>query len=200
VTSAARCHDNFECPDDSDPSWSGDSKNIVFLGLPTGKYGIWIVAANGTHLRELVQQRPNEKLDRPVWSPDGKWIAYVHGVDQSTSIWLIRPDGRGRHQLVAGADEPAWSPNGQRLAYVDDAGHVTAIGSDGSGELNLGISGYAPTWSPDGSAIAYAHDIATTNGPHLTVYAVGASAGETPRKLAEVASSDSITVLSWGPR
>src|SRR4051812_19640778 len=31
----------------------------------------------------------------PAWSPDGRWIAYVH----DGAIWRIRPDGTGRRRI-----------------------------------------------------------------------------------------------------
>lgn len=60
---------------------------------------------------------------RPVWSPDGRWIAYVTwSVNDGGHIWKIRSNGRGRPQRLtehpAFYTDIAFSPDGERIVAL----------------------------------------------------------------------------------
>ena len=60
---------------------------------------------------------------KPVWSPDGRWIAYVTwSMDDGGHIWKMRANGRGRPQQltehVAFYTDPVWSPDGERIVAM----------------------------------------------------------------------------------
>ena len=48
------------------PSWAPDGRHIVFESTRTGTRQIWVMLADGTHLRQLTTQGQNES---PNWSP-----------------------------------------------------------------------------------------------------------------------------------
>jgi WD40 repeat protein len=64
----------------------------------------------------------SESLEtNPVWSPDGKWIAFESDRTGQPEIFLVRPDGSDLRQLThtdEGAGLPIWSPDGQKLAFL----------------------------------------------------------------------------------
>jgi Tol biopolymer transport system component len=55
----------------------------------------------------------------PVWSPDGKWLAYgalPTAEAPEKALWVYGVDGEEEHLLGAGA-HPRWSPDGQWLSF-----------------------------------------------------------------------------------
>jgi Tol biopolymer transport system component len=101
----------------------------------------------------------------PVWSPDGKRIAFIGGRPKGSShLWMMNADGSGKRMVVREQDpvgspgRPSWSPDGTRLVFVGaqistDALYV--VRADGSGLRRLaGDIGSDPAWSPDGKQIA----------------------------------------------
>lgn len=59
---------------------------------------------------------------QPVWSPDGKWLAYATwSEDNGGHIYKIRPNGNGRKRLTeqpAIYGDPAWSYNSDRIVFL----------------------------------------------------------------------------------
>jgi hypothetical protein len=40
------------------------------------------------------------KVITPIWSPDGRWIAFLKRFDGSTQVWRANADGSGSEQLT----------------------------------------------------------------------------------------------------
>jgi dipeptidyl aminopeptidase/acylaminoacyl peptidase len=89
--------------DEYSPSWSADGKWIVYLSnhaedpdLRPESIDIFVMPANGGEARKLDTEVGGKEL--PVFSPDGKWIAYYGSLGESegwrnSSLWLIAVDG-----------------------------------------------------------------------------------------------------------
>jgi TolB protein len=106
--------------------------------------------------------------------PPGR-IAFTLDRDGFTSLYTIRPDGKGLRRLTAphvlsgtgGDSGPAWAPDGKHIVYARDlprygADHVElyVIRSDGNFPRRVSANPYydlMPSWSPDGKRIAYVH-------------------------------------------
>jgi Tol biopolymer transport system component len=92
------------------------------------------------------------------WSPDGTKLALV-----ADSLYLINPDGTGKHGLGVGAEYVTWKPDGTRLAYISHglAGQqeyeIYTINPDGSNPVLISdaLEKDGIAWSPDGTKIAY---------------------------------------------
>ena len=78
--------------------------------------------------------------DAPVWSPDGRWLAYVAWAAADPAqggLWVLSSTGEGRQWLGKGS-KPVWSPQGCRLLY-------TTMGSQGQAEVWMVEPG---VWEP----------------------------------------------------
>lgn len=59
-------------------------------------------------------------LVRPVWSPNGQWLAYLKRSNGSTQIWRVRADGTHAEQAThvpTDVEQVAWSEDGKRLLF-----------------------------------------------------------------------------------
>ncbi len=87
--------------------WSPDGTDLVFDSESAEIY------------RLSIESGPPTRLVRggsyPLWSPDGRWIAFLHLADRNESIWLMRPDGSEATFLDPGNLPIAWSPDGGEI-------------------------------------------------------------------------------------
>ena len=61
-------------------SWSPDGKQIAFMSnAANGSSEIFSIDINGKNRRQLTQSNRGEDISDPMWSPSGKWIAYILG-------------------------------------------------------------------------------------------------------------------------
>jgi Tol biopolymer transport system component len=122
---------------------------------------IFVVNADGSGLRNLTG---NAGGNFPVWSPDGRQIAFSRDNGSTPNLYVMNADGSGQRRVT---QEPipvwgaSWSPDGRRLTF---ASGVVGIGNvwvyvvnvDGSGQQQLTRDwGQDPVWSPDGQRIAF---------------------------------------------
>ena len=141
-------------------SWSPDGNHIAFalgeiaLGsLEEVYYGNRIYVANSDESgwRELIT---GEHLIPPVWSPDGRRIAFAENGMGMEGVYTIRPDGTDLQQVHAHrAARIAWSPDSSELLV--NGGYV--VNADGTGRgriIALLYEHNRGAWSPDGSRIA----------------------------------------------
>ncbi|HXM36294.1 MAG TPA: hypothetical protein VN920_13965, partial [Pyrinomonadaceae bacterium] len=77
----------------------------------------------------------------PVWSPDGKWIAYtatkrdvttIDSIAEDTHVWVINAAGGGARELTMEQDlrarNPRWSADGKSVYYLaNDHGCTTVF-------------------------------------------------------------------------
>ena len=170
----------------SQPSWTPDGQSIVFRTDRTDPTNadLWIVGADGSNPRPLVQTAGNERY--PTFSPDGTRLAYRSDVDGDPEIYVARADGSNPVQLTNNAlydSAPAWSPDGSRIAFERgpaNAGtnsspdyaamELWTMAATGGGEQRLtsnAVHDEGPAWAPDGSgAIVFTRE-QTAGNPDL---------------------------------
>jgi TolB protein len=85
------------------PAWSSDGTSIAIAvnGAKNGPAGgILLLPADGTGEGTMIPGTEVEYPDyvsNPAWSPDGKWIAYLHGYQGE--LVILHPDGSDRRTL-----------------------------------------------------------------------------------------------------
>lgn len=99
-----------------------------------------------------------------VWSPDGRWVAYVSDQSGEDEIWLRSQDGSGEpRQLTTRGDtykyRIEWSPDSKRIAWTDKQNRLQAVEVE-TGAVRLVARSEAFEirdfdWSPDSQWLAY---------------------------------------------
>jgi Tol biopolymer transport system component len=153
--------------DTRDYSWSPDGSRIVFSSHRDGPASqeIYVMNADGSRQRRLTFDSGHDSVFniQPAWSPSGATLAFVHAVGLRHSVWLMRPDGSERRELVnvgAMVERLTWSPDSTRLLYdVQNAPptHVEVVDVRTGVRHSLtppGQTDFYATWSPDGRSIA----------------------------------------------
>ena len=171
------------------PNISPDGKLILFTRGWVDKVNdrtrsnLWMVDVAGQRVRELTHGDWSDSS--PVWSPDGKKIAFLSDRDGTTQLHIMWMDTREVAQLTHLQTTPGslrWSPDGKTLAFTMFIQDNTPILSvklpkrpSGANWASPGIVIDRLSWQRDG------------RGPvpkgYTHIYTLDAELGGTPRKL-----------------
>lgn len=112
-------------------SWSPDSRRIALADIVTDgqdwsilAYAIEVATDETVTLSQPLAEGVGMDDSNPVWSPDGRHIAFSRKEPRTPmgrQIWLMQPDGRNSRPLTGEPDlhhsQHSWSPDGQTLLY-----------------------------------------------------------------------------------
>jgi TolB protein len=163
------------------PSWSPDSRSLLFTSYSTGNPSLFSIDLGGGTPRLVSSQRGLNLGGR--YSPGGKAIAVALESGGQTDIALIDPSGQFLHWVTRDRAldvSPSWSPDGRSLVFCSDRGggpQIYITSADGGGARRVSYQGNyntSPSWSPKGDRIAYSSRI----GRRFQVFVVDAKGGD----------------------
>lgn len=184
-------------PDGTAAVWS-----VTAPDLPTDEYAgtLWTAPTDGSrHPRRLTR---GHRDTAPVWSPDGRWIAFLRAEPKGRpQIWLVEAGGGEPVRLTdvpLGAGEPRFSPDSTRLAFlarVPEPGRYAA-GEDPAGERPRHIT----TFRYRGDGVGFLRD----RPQHLFVLEVpagtdGVAPGARPEAVALTSGDVEVSGHRWLP-
>jgi tricorn protease len=124
---------------------------------------IWTLPARNGTPRNLTATSGIAERD-PMWSPDGKTIAYLSDQTGEYEIYVRSADGKGEARALTSGSATyyyllSFSPDSKLLAYADKAGNYYVIAVDNGRVRKIGTDPSASfanvTWSPDSRWVAW---------------------------------------------
>ena len=107
-------------------SWSPDGRTLAYYvgpaGTPTNSRDLWMLHVDGdTHTEEPFVETPFTERGG-IFSPNGRWIAYVSDKSGQNDVYARPFPGPGVEITisVAGGQEPVWAPSGSVLYYRNE--------------------------------------------------------------------------------
>ncbi|HWP30425.1 MAG TPA: S41 family peptidase [Fimbriimonadales bacterium] len=139
------------------PAISPDASKIAFQW----RGDIWVVPSSGGVARRLTD---HVELDtRPIWSPDGEWIAFSSDRNGNFDIFALPVNGGETRQITYAANNEIasdWSPDGKWITFTTSRDRpFTGIFVVNVRTLQFRLiaedySGFSnPVFSPDGKTI-----------------------------------------------
>jgi TolB protein len=137
------------------PSWSPDARALAYTTYrPNPDIFVSLIYQG-------VLQNPTKSVGTnylPVFSPDGRQIAFMSGRDGNPEIYVMNADGSNLRRLTTHPAEdgsPTWSPSGSQIAFTSGRTGKPQIyimnAADGSGLQRVTVDeseADRPTWSP----------------------------------------------------
>ena len=185
---------------------------------PTGHFMVYASTRDSLHANLYMQrvdglsvtQLTNDPSDHafPVFSPDGKKIAFCSTRAGNWNLYLMDADGRNVVQVTNGAAQdmhPSFSPDGSKLVYCSLGGRsgqweIWTI-ELGSGARKMIGFGLFPSWSPRHDIDLIAFQRARQRGSRwFSLWTMTLVEGE-GRLVTEIAVSSNAAIVSpaWSP-
>ena len=155
------------------------SKNILNAALsPTGQRAVFeshgeilTVPAEKGNIRNLTSS-PSVADRDPVWSPDGKSVAYFSDESGNYALHIRSQDGLGKVQKIDLGNPPSffysptWSPDSKKIAFNDKRLNLWYVDLANPTPVRIATDVYdspgysfSPSWSPDSRWLSYSRQL-----------------------------------------
>ncbi len=176
-------------------NWQDVSRELSNMALsPTGKRAvveargdIFTIPSEHGDVRDITNTSGAAERN-PVWSPDGKSIAYFTDESGEFQLAIRDQDGLKPPRLIKLPHPthyytPQWSPDGKHILYTDTNLHLWVLDVATGETKEVGNDPWMvptrtmdPVWSPDSKFIAY---VAHLNSLFHAVFVYGLETGQT---------------------
>src|SRR5208283_5139344 len=147
---------------------SPDGKRAVF----TARGDVFTVPAKEGSIRNLTHS-PGAREKYSVWSPDGRWVAYMSDRTGEDELYIAPQDGLGQEQRITSDGKVirlpvAWSPDSKKLLFADKDTRLFYVDVNEKRPVQIDQGKYFEitdyNWSPDSNWVAYSKQAVNKNG------------------------------------
>lgn len=157
-------------------SFSPDGKKLAYDSERDGLWQLFVASTDGDNfayadgVTEELLYKGDRPAQQPLFSPDGKKVAFLNGrdeicvIDVDTKNVNVALDGKYNYSYTDGDVAFEWSPDSRWLltSYIGVGGwnnaDIALVKADGTEVIDLTESGYAdnaPRWVLDGKGVTY---------------------------------------------
>jgi eukaryotic-like serine/threonine-protein kinase len=180
------------------PSWSPDGRRLALVRASSGHSKLEPNDLNGwfpeggdiwsLDLETGTETKLIEDAFSPMYSPDGRRLAFDARWSGARRIWVADANGRNPRQVTSDSSEavvhttPRWSPDGSKLAFrrietVKSDIVIVDLESQATFRVtNDNVLDMDPVWAPDASFLYFA----SSRGGGLNLWRVGIGPGSKP--------------------
>ncbi len=142
---------------------------------------VWSLPAEKGSPRNLTRTAGVAERDA-VWSPDGKWIAWLSDASGEYEVVLAAADGRGEARTLTSGGKAfrhlmTWTPDSKRLLFSDKTGAIYVLPIEGGEPLLVERDAWAgdlietdPSFTKDSRWMAYGASDADSGVERIVLY------------------------------
>jgi len=157
---------------------SGNVSATGKRGVVEARGDIWTLPAEKGVVRNLTNTDGVAERN-PIWSPDGKWIAYLSDATGEYEIWMKQSDGKGETRQLT-KNGTCWryldsfSPDSKMICFLDKTGAIYLLTIE-TGETTLVATDpwanqQPVSWSHDSKWLAFSLGDPDNQNPVVHVY------------------------------
>jgi serine/threonine protein kinase len=181
------------------PSAAPADHELVYLSDSGGHGNLWILNLETQQNRQVTfEHDPQVTIGVPVWSPDGKYIAYVkRGLKAwNVDLWLMNPDGSAAHKVSDGGGWACWAPDSRWLYFSppgENGFRIAKASPAGGGNLSVRAEGQKPAVDAEGR-LFFVQSLSALNGLSDMEILLAEPENGPARRLARISGS---RLSSW---